>query len=91
MIAQARPDPLATPPIDCAAPNVLRHMRLDADLSIRQMSDLTGINRGRISVIERGALATPWELHRILDALYEYGHTPRGRRTASWTVRHDAR
>lgn len=47
----------------------LRRMRSAAGLSIRQLSALTGINRGRLSIIERGVVANPDEVQRILEAL----------------------
>ncbi len=47
----------------------LRRMREAAGLSIRDLSALTGINRGRLSIIERGVVATEDETQRILKAL----------------------
>jgi transcriptional regulator with XRE-family HTH domain len=47
----------------------LRRMREAAGLSIRDLSALTGINRGRLSIIERGVVASPDEVTKILDAL----------------------
>ena len=44
-------------------------MREAAGLSIRDLSALTGINRGRLSIIERGVVATPDETQLILTAL----------------------
>jgi predicted transcriptional regulator len=89
MTAMARPDALASKPVDVCAVGVLRHLRLDADLSIRQLSELTGINKGRLSVIERGANTSPAELHSILDAIYLV-RTNEAIHDARWTHRHDA-
>ena len=47
----------------------LRRMREAAGLSIRDLSALTGINRGRLSIIERGVVASDDETRLILDAL----------------------
>lgn len=49
----------------------LRRMREAAGLSIRQLSGLTGINRGRLSIIERGVVASEDETRAILTALTE--------------------
>ncbi len=47
----------------------LRRMRTAAGLSIRQLEKVTGINRGRLSIIERGVAATDAEWTRITEAL----------------------
>jgi transcriptional regulator with XRE-family HTH domain len=47
----------------------LRELRLAAGLSIRALSDRTGINRGRLSIIERGVVPSGDELRRILAVL----------------------
>lgn len=47
----------------------LRQIREAAGLSIRDVEGLTGINRGRLSIIERGDPPTTEEAHRILTAL----------------------
>lgn len=47
----------------------LRKLRTAAGLSIRDLSEMTGINRGRLSIIERGVIATTEETALILDAL----------------------
>ena len=46
-----------------------RQMRLAKGLSLRQLEQRTGINRGRLSVIERGLPASPAEAQTILLAL----------------------
>lgn len=47
----------------------LRQMRLAAGLTIRQLEVATEINRGRLSIIERGVVPTDEEASRILRAL----------------------
>lgn len=47
----------------------LRRMREAAGLSIRELEARTGINRGRLSIIERGVGATEDEWKRITAAL----------------------
>ena len=47
----------------------LRQMRLAAGLTIREMEAFTGINRGRLSIIERGVVPTDSEAALILSAL----------------------
>lgn len=74
--------------VDVCAVGVLRHLRLDADLSIRQLSELTGVNKGRLSVIERGAIPAPRELHAILDAIYQVRSND-AVHNGRWTHRHD--
>ena len=52
-----------------ATQTTLRRMREAAGLTIRELETLTGINRGRLSIIERGVVATPEETRLILEAL----------------------
>ena len=47
----------------------LRQIRLAAGLSLREVEIRTGINRGRLSIIERGVTPTPDEATAILAAL----------------------
>jgi transcriptional regulator with XRE-family HTH domain len=47
----------------------IRRMRETAGLSLRDLERLTGINRGRLSIIERGVVASDIETRAILDAL----------------------
>lgn len=47
----------------------IRQLRIAAGLTIREMERLTGINRGRLSIIERGVTPTDDEAARILAAL----------------------
>jgi transcriptional regulator with XRE-family HTH domain len=47
----------------------LRQIREAAGLSIRDVEKLTGINRGRLSIIERGDPPTDGEARQILAAL----------------------
>jgi len=47
----------------------LRQIRLAAGLSLREVEARTGINRGRLSIIERGVSPTAEEASRILAAL----------------------
>lgn len=44
-------------------------MRLAAGLSIREMERRTALNRGRLSILERGVTPTDDEAARILAAL----------------------
>ena len=46
-----------------------REMRTAAKMTIRQLETRTGINRGRLSIIERGVAPTAEEASRILAAL----------------------
>ncbi len=46
-----------------------RQLRRNSGLSIRVVSKLTGINRGRLSIIERGVMPTPDEARLIVQAL----------------------
>jgi len=54
-----------------------RQLRRSSGLSIRVVSKLTGINRGRLSIIERGVMPTPDEARLIIEAL-----TPKTERLA---------
>ena len=47
----------------------LRQLRLAAGLTIRELERRTDINRGRLSIIERGVPPTDDEAARILAAL----------------------
>lgn len=47
----------------------LRQVRIAAGLTIREMERRTGINRGRLSIIERGVSPTDAEARSIADAL----------------------
>ena len=47
----------------------IRQLRLAAGLTIRELERRTGINRGRLSIIERGVTPTPAEAQQILAAL----------------------
>lgn len=46
-----------------------RQLRRASGLSIRVLSVRAGINRGRLSIIERGVMPTPDEARRIIEAL----------------------
>lgn len=52
-----------------ATQTTIRRMREAAGLSLRDLEKLTGINRGRLSIIERGVVATDQETVQILNAL----------------------
>jgi transcriptional regulator with XRE-family HTH domain len=43
-------------------------MRLEASVTIRELERRTGINRGRLSIIERGVEPNPDELRAIYEA-----------------------
>jgi transcriptional regulator with XRE-family HTH domain len=47
----------------------LRQLRKAAGLSLRDLERMTGINRGRLSIIERGVTQTAEESMLILAAL----------------------
>ncbi len=51
----------------------IRQLRLAAGLTIRELERRTGINRGRLSIIERGVTPTPAEAQQILAALRQDG------------------
>lgn len=57
---------MSTPP-----PSPLGNLRRAAGISIRELERRTGINRGRLSIIERGVPPTEDEAQRILAALRE--------------------
>ena len=46
-----------------------RQLRRATGLSLRVVSERTKINRGRLSIIERGVMPTPDEARRIVEAL----------------------
>jgi len=56
-----------------ATQTTIRRMREAAGLSLRDLERLTGINRGRLSIIERGVVATKEETQQILAALTKGG------------------
>ena len=56
---------------DTDALTPLRRWRLAAGLSIRDLSRLTGINRGRLSIIERGVPPTVAEMDSISRELQQ--------------------
>ncbi len=47
----------------------IRQLRLAAGLTIRELERRTGINRGRLSIIERGVTPSDSEAAAILAAL----------------------
>ena len=47
----------------------VRQFRLAAGLSLRDLEERTGINRGRLSIIERGVTPTDDEAALILAAM----------------------
>lgn len=49
----------------------IREARVRASLSIREVERRTGINRGRLSIIERGVAPTDDEDRRIREAIRE--------------------
>ena len=49
--------------------NALRRLREDQGVSIRELERRTGINRGRLSMIERGIEPTAEELRVVVEAL----------------------
>lgn len=55
--------------MDTSPTQPFRQLRRGSGLSIRTLSDRTGINRGRLSIIERGVMPTPDEARRIIQAL----------------------
>lgn len=46
-----------------------RQLRRATGLSLRVVSERTKINRGRLSIIERGVMPTPDEARRIVEVL----------------------
>jgi transcriptional regulator with XRE-family HTH domain len=57
-------------------PSPLGNLRRAAGISIRELERLTGINRGRLSIIERGVPPTEDEARRILAALQAEPNAP---------------
>ena len=55
--------------MDIPTTTPFRQLRRSSGLSIRVLSKLTGINRGRLSIIERGVMPTPDEARKIIEAL----------------------
>ena len=53
----------------------LRQVRLAAGLTIRELERRTGINRGRLSIIERGVPPTEDEARLIMEALRDEPRT----------------
>lgn len=49
----------------------LRQVRIAAGLTLRELERRTGINRGRLSIIERGVTPTSAEALAIASALYQ--------------------
>ena len=47
----------------------LRQVRIAAGLTLREVARRTGINPGRLSIIERGVSPTDDEARRIVEAL----------------------
>jgi len=62
----------------------IRQLRLAAGLTIREMERRTGINRGRLSIIERGVTPTDEEAAAILAALQRA--EPAGPRHSRWNA-----
>ena len=56
----------------------LRALRNAAKVSIREMERRTGINRGRLSMIERGIAPTTDEARRYIEALNVQFGPPQG-------------
>lgn len=55
--------------MDTAPQTPLRQVRIAAGISLNEVSRRTGINKGRLSIIERGVAPTADEAARILSAL----------------------
>ena len=55
--------------IATGSPSDLRAIRIAANMGLRELERLTGINRGRLSIIERGVVASQAETAAILAAL----------------------
>lgn len=55
--------------MDTPTSQPFRQLRRQSGLSIRVVAQRTGINRGRLSIIERGVMPTPDEARRIIEAL----------------------
>jgi len=54
----------------------IRQLRLAAGLTIRELEARSGINRGRLSIIERGVPPTDDEAKKIVLALTQPGQGP---------------
>jgi transcriptional regulator with XRE-family HTH domain len=54
--------------MDTSSNTPLRKMRVAAGLTIRQLETATGINRGRLSILERGVSPKADEMDKITDA-----------------------
>lgn len=54
-----------------------RQLRERRGLSIRELERRTGVNRGRLSMIERGLPASPDEAARIVAALAQPEASPK--------------
>jgi hypothetical protein len=67
------PNPSNRPPRRRAGPSgppgSIRERRNAAGYTIRELEEATGINRGRLSVIERGVVPEPEEAAAIEEAL----------------------
>jgi len=50
-----------------------RQLRRSTGISLRELEQLTKINRGRLSIIERGVMPTPEEAAKIVAALFPKG------------------
>ena len=53
-----------------------RKARIEAGVSLRGLESRTGINRGRLSMIERGLQPSPEEAAKIIAALRPEATTP---------------
>lgn len=49
--------------------NILRSMRLETGLSLSEVARRAGLNKGRLSILERGVPPTSAELEAILAVL----------------------
>lgn len=66
-----------------ATQTTIRRMREAAGLSLRDLERLTGINRGRLSIIERGVVASDLETVSILNALADAQREKAAKETAA--------
>ncbi len=55
--------------MDTPTSQPFRQLRRASGVSLRALSTASGINRGRLSIIERGVMPTPDEARRIIQAL----------------------
>lgn len=62
--------------MDTPSTQPFRQLRRATGLSIRDLATRTGINRGRLSIIERGVMPTPEEAARIVAALTQTDDRP---------------